>query len=109
MWPAHRTAHRHQRAWLSAFESVQAYSRRRLDRNTYVLLSHFPYRGDHTEDERYAEYRLHDTGMWLVHGHVHDAWAQRGRQINVGVDVRNWSPISLAELTEIVRSGEVDR
>ena len=33
-------------------------------------------------------------------GHVHKAWARRGDVINVGVDVRAWRPVTLAELLE---------
>ena len=52
-----------------------------------VLLCHFPYAGDHTgEEDRYVELRPKDTGRMLVHGHVHDAWRQKGRQLNVALD-----------------------
>lgn len=30
---------------------------------------------------------------WLLHGHVHTAWAVRGRQINVGVDMWDFEPV----------------
>lgn len=105
VWPGHRDAHRHQREWLKTWESVQAYARRRIDGKN-VLLSHFPYRGDGSGEERYAEFRLHDKGAWLLHGHVHDLWAENGKQINVGVDVRGWRPVSLDEVTAIIRAGE---
>lgn len=47
---------------------------------------HFPYTGDHSEEERYGEYRPADAGLPLVHGHVHDLWKTNGRQYNVGID-----------------------
>lgn len=103
VWPGMRQAHLRQRQWMSVFESVQAFARRRMGNSQYALLSHFPYRGDHTEGDRFDEYRLRDTGMWLLHGHVHGEWAQRDRQINVGVDVRNWRPIELGEVAELMR------
>lgn len=102
VWPGHKDSHRHQRTWLEVFESVQAYARRRIDGQD-VLLSHFPYGGDHTEDERYTTYRLKDTGLWLIHGHVHDAWKVKDRQINVGVDMWDWRPVSINQLTTIIR------
>lgn len=102
-WPGNRDAHRVQRRWLTVFESVAAFARRRTGRGQYVLLSHFPYRGDHSAEDRYAEYRLQDTGMWLLHGHVHGEWARRGRQINVGVDVRDWQPIELCDVAAMIR------
>lgn len=47
---------------------------------------HFPYEGDHTEEERYGKYRPLDAGLPLVHGHVHDLFQTNGRQYNVGID-----------------------
>lgn len=105
VWPGHRAAHQHQRRWLSVFDSVQTFARRRIGRGEYFMLSHFPYAGDHTVDERYAQFRLRDEGAWLVHGHVHDSWDVRDRQVNVGVDVRNWRPVNLSELVEIFHAG----
>jgi calcineurin-like phosphoesterase family protein len=29
-----------------------------------------------------------------VHGHVHTSWRLNGRQLNVGVDVNDYAPIS---------------
>ena len=52
-----------------------------------MLLSHFPYRGDHYEDDRYEAYRLRDEGLPLLCGHVHHEWKFSGNQRNVGVDV----------------------
>jgi calcineurin-like phosphoesterase family protein len=101
VWSGHRHAHTRLAAWLQTFTTVQAFARRRMHGND-VLLSHFPYRGDHTEHERYAEYRLQDTGKVLLHGHVHDAWRIRDNQINVGVDVWGLRPVSIDTITEIV-------
>lgn len=55
----------------------------------FTIMSHFPYDGDHTEEERYGQYRPADEGHPLVHGHVHDHWQTRGRQYNVGIDAWN--------------------
>lgn len=103
VWSGHRQSHRHQRAWMSLFESVQTFARRRIGKGENFLLSHFPYSGDHVSEDRFAEFRLRDTGLWLLHGHVHDEWAVRGRQVNVGVDVRCWRPVSLDEVVSIFR------
>ena len=51
-----------------------------------VTLSHFPYTGDHDDQDRYTEWRPVDHGRVLVHGHVHDMWQRNGRMINVGMD-----------------------
>ena len=61
-----------------------------------VLLSHFPYVGDsHSDEDRYADLRPVDTGLPLVHGHVHGEWRERGKMLNVGVDVWGFAPVSL--------------
>ena len=62
------------------------------------LLAHMPYVGDHTEKQRYAEWRPKDEGAWLLHGHVHEHWKQRGRMINVGVDQWDYAPVRLETL-----------
>lgn len=68
--PMYRDAHKHQRRFLEVFTSVQPFARRRIAGRP-VLLSHFPYRGDHTDDDRHTQYRLRDNGRWLLHGHTH--------------------------------------
>lgn len=35
---------------------------------------------------------------YVLHGHVHETYARRGNLINVGVDVRGFRPVTLAEL-----------
>lgn len=44
---------------------------------TRVLLSHFPYAGDSHDDDRYAQFRLRDEGIPLLHGHVHESFRER--------------------------------
>jgi calcineurin-like phosphoesterase family protein len=108
-WSGHRFAHKALPEWLRFFETVQSFARRRINGQS-VLLSHFPYAGagDHTSTERYAEYRLHDTGLWLLHGHVHAEWRVRGRMINVGVDVNSFTPVSLEWIAALIGKGAGD-
>lgn len=63
-----------------------------------VILSHYPFGKTSDVDDRFAERRPLDDGRFVIHGHVHETWSKRGRQINVGVDVRNYAPMSEAEL-----------
>lgn len=74
-----------------------------------VVLSHFPYKGspdgDRTQEDRYFPARPDDKGDWLLCGHVHSFWKQRGRQINVGVDARNLYPMSELHIAEIISMG----
>ncbi len=73
------------------------------------LACHFPYRGDSHDRDRFVDSRPTDRGCWLLHGHVHERWLQRGRMINVGVDAWNYRPVSEAELSRLIRSGPADR
>lgn len=75
----------------------------------YLVASHFPYSGDSLEQERYLEHRPVDRGHWLLHGHVHDRWLQRGRMINVGVDVWDYRPVCEQALRRLVSSGRKGR
>lgn len=69
-----------------------------------VAMSHFPYAGDHTTDDRYPEFRPVDEGLPLIHGHVHSLWATNGRQFNVGVDVSGLTPVSEDTIIEWVNT-----
>lgn len=84
--PMHRGSHSQMRRFLDVFDSVHLHEQHRIA-GQKVMLSHFPYKGDHYENDRYNEWRLRDEGLWLLNGHVHRAWAVKGRQINVGVDI----------------------
>jgi len=65
---------------------------------------HFPYEGDHTEEERYGSYRPPNLGLPLVHGHVHDAWKTNGNQYNVGIDAHNGRFLTEVEIGDYFRS-----
>jgi calcineurin-like phosphoesterase family protein len=63
----------------------------------WVTMCHYPF-----TDERYPELCPVDNGQWLIHGHVHNEWAINGRQINVGVDVWDYTPVSLNTILDII-------
>lgn len=83
---------------------------------TRVLLSHFPYAGDSHDEDRYAQFRLRDEGIPLLHGHVHESFRERRTNlgtwhINVGVDWWDYAPVSaerLAQHLEDLRRGRVE-
>ena len=83
---------------------------------TRVLLSHFPYAGDSHDEDRYAQFRLRDEGIPLLHGHVHESFRERRTKkgtwgINVGVDWWDYAPVSaetLAQHLEDLRRGRVN-
>lgn len=97
--PLHSQAHKMQRLYLDAFESVQQSGTRKILGHK-VLLSHFPYAADHTAEVRHPEWRFPDTGRWLLHGHTHSPIAQRGRELHVGVDAHDLSPVPLKWVEE---------
>lgn len=99
--PMHRDSHKWQPEYLKVFDSVQPFARRRIN-GIGVLLSHFPYSGDHSEQDRYDQYRLRDLGVPLLHGHVHADTKRWGRnQIHVGVDAWGFRPVHLDEVAEL--------
>ena len=122
-WPGHRDSRKHQRRWLEVFESVQAFARIRIDGRP-VLLSHFPYEGDHTGEDRATQYRLRDEGTWLVHGHTHLTnrlgtyrhWLSfmgaapggnwRGLEVHAGLDAWDLRPVSEAAILGVIREHE---
>lgn len=78
----HRHGYRQQRRFLEVFDSVQQFGRVRLHGRD-VLMSHYPYArsgdGHGRGVARYAEYRLPDEGLPLIHGHTHqETWHMPG-------------------------------
>jgi calcineurin-like phosphoesterase family protein len=71
-----------------------------------VDMSHYPYCNDMKElgyEDKFAARRPKDRGRWLLHGHCHIAWKVRGRQVNVGVDVWDYAPVSQEELIAFIK------
>lgn len=115
--PMYRDSHKHIGEFLLEFESVQPFARRRI-RGATVLLSHFPYQGDHTEVSRFDQYRLRDYGDLLLHGHTHStektSWGAKRvgdfpTQIHVGVDAWGLRPVHIDELAELIREHAAGR
>jgi calcineurin-like phosphoesterase family protein len=44
-----------------------------------------------------------------LHGHVHESWVRRGRAFNVGVDVREFAPVTLQEILADDRQEYLER
>ncbi|MBN9214815.1 MAG: metallophosphoesterase [Microbacterium sp.] len=113
--PAHRDSVKPglQAEYLEAFDAVLPFALRRLTvdgERRHVALSHFPYFGDHTREDRFDEWRLKDTGKWLLHGHTHkpNQRVHDGRQIHVGVDA--WGrPVAEAEIVDLIAAAEAGR
>jgi calcineurin-like phosphoesterase family protein len=71
-----------------------------------VDASHFPFVGHDHRD--FDEHRPIDKGQWLLHGHVHDLYRQRGRQINVGLDAWGGKLVHEDQIRELIEAGEND-
>lgn len=66
-----------------------------LSNGQRVLLSHMPYYNADTAmyDERYLKFRPTDTGLFLLHGHLHKHYLKKKNMIDVGIDgeLKIWS------------------
>ncbi|WP_063042218.1 MULTISPECIES: metallophosphoesterase family protein [Nocardia] len=106
----HSQAHKWQRPYLEVFEATMETAVIKILGHR-VLISHFPYAGpdgDHTETLRYPEYRMADTGRWLIHGHTHSSRQVRGRQLHVGVDAHDLTPVPLRWVQEQIEKEKND-
>jgi calcineurin-like phosphoesterase family protein len=69
-------------------------------------LSHFPTKNTLSyHDAKHDAARPEDNGLLNICGHVHQSWLKRGNNINVGVDVWNFTPVSLVEVVNLWRFG----
>lgn len=107
----HVNAYRQADMFRQVYRSVQTFARRKLEGHR-LMLSHFPYNGDTEgrEEDRYPEYREHDKGAIIVHGHVHSSkvvtHSEKGTlQVHVGWDAHH-RPISIEELAQIIRDNK---
>lgn len=70
--------------------------------DTTFNLSHFPYKTFELDKREFRDMppgcQLKDDDNYLLHGHVHRGWKRRNRMINVGVDVRDYRPMSLSDI-----------
>ena len=88
-----------QKKWLeSGFSEV--YTQRSIAVGPYekVLLTHFP-----------RNYALEGQSHWRIHGHVHTSFVMKGRSLNVGVDVHNFTPLSTDEVVAHFRTAVAPR
>lgn len=69
-----------------------------------VMLAHLPAAGDHAEHDRYRSARPNPRGLPLVCGHVHHLWRSHGRQVNVGVDHWDYTPVHEDQVGEVIAS-----
>lgn len=114
--PMYRDAAKYQAWYLSCgIASVQPFARRRINGQS-VLLSHYPYTGDHTSVDRHTQWRLRDGGLPILHGHTHSrerlSYADHIQtfhgplhgtpQAHVGVDAWGLSPVDVEQIAELI-------
>ena len=105
---SHRDADKWFEAYAGVFRHVGDFMRRRVAGHT-VMMSHYPYEGDHTPVDRDTQYRLPDEGHPVICGHTHSIervsrTAAGTMQINVGADAWNMTPVPHSTIEEMVKS-----
>lgn len=106
--PAHKKSktEENQKKWIEKYhengwDEVHIHGTIDIPGVAVVNVNHLPYL-DPNEDLRHAKFRPANDGRWLLCGHVHEKWAQREKMINVGVDVRNFKPMSFQEIADLI-------
>jgi len=100
--PMHKQAWKEQGKFLEVFASAQAFAKISVQGKP-VLLSHFPYKFDHTNDARYTQWRLPDEGVTLLHGHTHASEkVTSSRELHVGLDSWDLTPVSFKTVEDFV-------
>lgn len=72
-----------------------------------VILSHYPYEADHSENPRFMDIRAKDEGVVIVHGHTHaretHSFSHLGTlQVHVGVTAWDYRPVAEQEIHDII-------
>lgn len=72
----------------AGFEEIHQTLLLQLKDGTTVLLSHLPYASEAGSmyDDRYKQFKPKDTGLVLLHGHLHNKYIKMGNMIDVGID-----------------------
>lgn len=101
--PMHRRWRNKLPVYHDMFNTITAYDSRKTAGHN-VLLSHFPYTADHTDEIRHPEYRLPNVGHWLLHGHTHTSkvLAAGPWQIHIGLDAWNLHPVNTETIANII-------
>lgn len=100
--PLHSDSHKHTAKLFRVFEAVQLHAQQSIN-GTKVMLSHFPYTGDHTSEDRHTAWRLRDVGRPLLHGHTHQSRVRifNDHVIHVGWD--SWfRPVHADEIADLL-------
>lgn len=118
IWSGHKKVSQNDRDFYAQFGTIESEKNHVIipkpgHKDILAFYSHFPYDSDevthsHHTFDKYAAIRPKrgwlSFGMNhpLIHGHVHQSWKVRDDQINVGVDVNDFRPVSDTQLLEII-------
>jgi calcineurin-like phosphoesterase family protein len=71
-----------------------------------VLVNHYPYyrKNSKFNHKRYAQFYPKNRGLFLIHGHVHDADMNSNLEINVTLDMNAFLPVSEAEICKKINA-----
>lgn len=115
VWVGKSDSFRFLKEYQKVFEVVTPWARAKVN-GKKVLLSHFPYEGDHTKESRHDQYRLRASETPLIHGHTHSTekvsyvWVPAAtnvgmnpvKQVHVGVDSWDYRLVKSQEVFELL-------
>ena len=98
---------------LIGFDEVYTTPRDITFKGVSFRLSHYPYapKGDQglTLKDKFLNRRPSRRGVdWLLCGHVHEKWKVLPNQINVGVDVWGFKPLSIDTVFSLINNPVLD-
>lgn len=100
VFPQKRDAHRFFREYAEVFDSIQLFSRHKMDGVQYIA-GHMPYWPNDRHEPRLRQWRPYDEGLPILHGHTHNterhewpghmnlSWDAWGRPVTQG-EVLDW-------------------
>jgi hypothetical protein len=106
--PMHSKAFKQVKRFYLAYDSVQMAACIKMAGHR-VMMNHFPYDGDHLDEERGEQFRLRDLGAPLLHGHTHSSqqisYSQQGSlQICLSVEAcPSFQPVRRTIVEKIVK------
>jgi calcineurin-like phosphoesterase family protein len=72
-----------------------------------VRLCHFPTKNtyDSYHNDKHDASRPEDDGTLNICGHIHQHWKKRGNNINIGVDIWDFTPVNLETVLSLFTEG----
>lgn len=108
--PVHKKkAEKYKEIYLNAgFKSIALSSHCLLPYGIPADMSHFPYASVadlEIYEGKFLNFRPKNHFNYLLHGHIHRNWKKLGKMINVGVDVWDFKPVSVEQISALIAKG----